>query len=70
MGGVVGGVGGGGGPTDYFVTPNLSWGWVGLWQYNSYQNNLLGLMGSTMFNVRQMYQVLHCDQGPPAYVIF
>ena len=24
--------GGVGGPTDYFVTPNLSWGWVGLWQ--------------------------------------
>ena len=22
-----------GGPTNYFVTPNLSWGWVGLWQY-------------------------------------
>ena len=22
----------GGGPTDYFVTPNSSWGWVGLWQ--------------------------------------
>jgi hypothetical protein len=21
-------VGGGGGPTDYFVTLNLSWGWV------------------------------------------
>ena len=24
---------GGGAPTDYSVTPNLSRGWVGLWQY-------------------------------------
>ena len=29
----MGGGGDGGGPTDYFGTPNLSSGWVGLWQY-------------------------------------
>ena len=22
------------GPTNYFVNPNLSWGWIGLWQLN------------------------------------
>ena len=26
------GWGGAGGPTPYFVTANLSWGWVGLWR--------------------------------------
>ena len=34
----------GGGPTNYFVTPNFSWGWVGLWQlyfcvHNSYKRD-------------------------------
>ena len=24
-----------GGPSKYFVFPNLSWGWVGLWQLNT-----------------------------------
>ena len=54
--------GGVGGPSDYFVTPNLSWGWVGLcqkhdaclllcWVYNT----------AAIFNFRNGYRTLSCN---------
>ena len=64
----VGGVGGGG-PTDYFVYPNLSWGWVGLWQLmisvceiilNIKKNLYLGQAGARFYSTgiqRQDYSI-------------